>query len=68
MALALVAGLAIIAAGGAYLADQSWWPVMGIAGGGLSLLLFALFFTPWWAAGIAISAGLIYAAAVTTSF
>lgn len=67
LALAVIAGLTMVAGGVAYLADQSWWTVMGIAGGGLSLLLFALFFTPWWAAGIAISAGLVYAAAQATS-
>ena len=66
LALALTAGIAIAATGVGYLGGQAWWPVLGIAGGLASLLLFALFFTPWWAAGIAISAGLLYAAAVAS--
>jgi hypothetical protein len=33
-----------------------------VLGGGLSLVLFGLFFTPWWAAAIAISAALVIAA------
>lgn len=61
--LAIAAGLAIAVTGIAFLAHLSWWPVAGIVGGGLSLLLFVLFFTPWWLAGIAISAGLVVAAA-----
>jgi hypothetical protein len=63
LALALIAGLTIVLSGIAYLGGQSWWSIAGIAGGGLSLVLFALYFTPWWSAGIAISAALIYAAA-----
>lgn len=63
--LAIVAGLAMVAAGVGFLTEQAWWSVAGLAGGALSLVLFGLFFTPWWAAGIAISAVLL-AAAVRT--
>lgn len=60
--LAVVAGLCIAVAGVGFLTDQAWWTTAGVIGGGLSLVLFGLFFTPWWAAGIAISAVLVVAA------
>jgi hypothetical protein len=51
-----------VIAGAGWLADASWWPPAMIGASVLSLLLMALFFSPWWLAGIAISAGLaIYA-------
>ena len=69
--LSVVLGLAIGAAlaitGFGFLTHQTWWPVVGVAAAASSLLLFALFFTPWWLAGIAISAALVVAA-VRTGF
>lgn len=62
LVLAITAGAAIAAAGVGFLTQQAWWSLAGLTGGALSLALFALFFTPWWAAAIAISAGLIMAA------
>lgn len=35
---------------------------MGVTGGAVSLVLFGLFFTPWWLAGIAISVALVIGA------
>jgi len=62
LVLAITAGLLIAAAGLGLLSDQSWWSLVGLAGGVLSLALFGLFFTPWWLAGITISAGVVIAA------
>jgi len=62
LVLAVVAGIIMTAAGVGFLAHQAWWPIAGVVGGVLSLVLFGLFFTPWWAAGIAISAVLVVAA------
>ena len=59
--LAIWAGVAISVAGIAFLTHQEWWPLAGILGGGLSFILFIVFFSPWWFAAIAISAGLIAA-------
>lgn len=61
--LAAVAGVVMAAAGVGFLTHQAWWAVTGITGGALSLVLFGLFFTPWWAAAIVISASLVIAAA-----
>lgn len=61
--LAVVAGVVMAVAGVGFLTHQTWWTVAGMAGGVLSLVLFGLFFTPWWAAAIAISAALVVAAA-----
>ena len=60
--LAVVAGVVMAAAGVGFLTDQAWWSTAGVIGGGLSLVLFGLFFTSWWAAAIAISAELVVAA------
>jgi hypothetical protein len=62
LALALVAGAVMAAAGVGFLTHQAWWSIAGVIGGALSLVLFGLFFTPWWAAGIAISVVLVVAA------
>lgn len=62
LALAITAGLLVAVAGIAFLAQADWWPFAAVISGGVSLLLFGLFFTPWWVAGIAISGGLIIAA------
>ena len=55
-------GIALIAAGFGFLTSQSWWPPMAIGAGAASLLLFSLFFSPWWFAGIAISATFVIGA------
>src|SRR5918996_3506665 len=60
--LAIAAGVMIAVTGVAFLAHQQWWTYAGVLGGALSLLLFALFFTPWWLAGIAISGSLVVGA------
>lgn len=62
LALAVTAGVAIAAAGIGFLGHQQWWTVAGVVGGGLSLLLFALFFTRGGWPGIAISAALVVGA------
>ena len=62
LVLAVVAGLFIAVAGVGFLTDQAWWSIAAVIGGGLSLALFGLFFTPWWAAAIAISMALVVAA------
>lgn len=65
LVLAVVAGIVMAAAGFGFLTHQAWWTVTGIVGGVLSLVLFGLFFTPWWAAAIVISGALVVAAART---
>ena len=61
LVLGVAVGLTLAIAGFGFLTHQSWWPVSAIGAGGASLLLFAVFFTPWWTVGIAISTGLIIA-------
>lgn len=63
----VVAGIALVVAGVGFLTEQTWWPVAAVAAGTASLLLFALFFTPWWSAGVAISAALVMGALRATS-
>jgi hypothetical protein len=55
-------GIALAVAGVGFLTHQSWWPPVAAGAGITSLLLFAVFFTPWWLAGIAISAALVIGA------
>lgn len=62
VALGLVVGIALVAAGFGFLTHQAWWPPVAIGAAASSLLLFAMFFTPWWLAGIAISAAFIVGA------
>lgn len=62
LVLAIPAGLLIIASGVGLLSHQDWWSLVGVVGGALSLILFGVFFTPWWLAAIAISAALVIAA------
>ena len=62
VSLALSAGALVGLAGIGLLADQGWWAAAGLSGGTLSLVLFGLFFTPWWLAAIAISSALVVAA------
>jgi hypothetical protein len=58
---ALVAAAGFVLAGVGVIADQAWWAVTGIGAGAVALLLMTLFFNPWLLAGIAISAGILYA-------
>jgi len=61
VAVALVAAVGFLLAGVGVIADQAWWAVTGIGAGAVALLLMTLFFNPWLLAGIAISAGTLYA-------
>jgi hypothetical protein len=63
----LVIGVALAIAGLGFLTHQAWWPVAGMAAAGSSLALFALFFTPWWLIGIAISSALVLGAGANWS-
>jgi hypothetical protein len=58
---ALVAAAGFVLAGVGVIADQAWWAFAGVSAGVVALLLMALFFNPWLLAGIAISAGILYA-------
>lgn len=58
----LIIGAGLAIAGLAFLTHQAWWPPAAIVAGVGSLVLFAVFFTPWWLAGIAISAALVIGA------
>jgi hypothetical protein len=58
---ALVAAIGFVLAGVGVIADQAWWAFTGIGAGAVALLLMVLFFNPWLLAGIAISAGILYA-------
>jgi hypothetical protein len=58
---ALVAAAGFVLAGVGVIADQAWWAVIGVGAGAAALLLMTVFFNPWLLAGIAISAGILYA-------
>jgi hypothetical protein len=59
--LALVAAAGFVLAGIGFIGQQAWWAFTGIGAGVVALLLMALYFNPWLLAGIAISAGILYA-------
>ena len=59
--IALVAGAGFVLAGIGVITQQAWWAVTGIGAGAMALLVMTLFFNPWLLAGIAISAGILYA-------
>jgi predicted exporter len=59
--IALVAAAGFMLAGIGFITQQAWWAVTGIGAGAVALLLMTLFFNPWLLAGIAISAGILYA-------
>jgi hypothetical protein len=59
--IALVAAVGFVVAGIGLIAQQAWWAFTGIGAGTAALLLMALYFNPWLLAGIAISAGILYA-------
>jgi hypothetical protein len=61
IALAMAAALLLVIAGAAFLTHQAWWPTAGVIAGAVSLLLFTLFFSPWWVIAFAISGGLVIA-------
>ena len=58
----IAVGLALAVAGFGFLTHQDWWTTAAIGAGVASLALFAVFFTPWWTAGIAISAAFVIGA------
>jgi hypothetical protein len=59
--IALVAAAGFVLAGIGFITHQAWWAVTGIGAGAVALLLVTLFFNPWLLAGMAISAGILYA-------
>jgi hypothetical protein len=59
--LALVAAAGFVLAGIGVIGQHAWWAFTGIGAGTAALLLMALYFNPWLLAGIAISAGILYA-------
>jgi hypothetical protein len=59
--IALVAAVGFVVAGIGFIGQQAWWAFTGIGAGVVALLLMALYFNPWLLAGIAISAGILYA-------
>jgi hypothetical protein len=59
--LALVAAAGFVLAGIGFITQQAWWAFTGISAGAVALLLMTLYFNPWLLAGIAISAGILYA-------
>jgi predicted exporter len=59
--IALVAAAGFVLAGVGFIGQQAWWAVTGIGAGAVALLLMTLYFNPWLLAGIAISAGILYA-------
>ena len=63
--LAVTSGLTAIAAGLGLLAQATWWVPSAILAWGVSLLLFGIFFSRGWLAGIAISTSLLAAAIQT---
>jgi hypothetical protein len=59
--IALVAAAGFVLAGVGFIGEQAWWASTGIGAGAVALLLMGLFFNPWLLAGIAISAGILFA-------
>jgi predicted exporter len=59
--IALVAAAGFVVAGVGVITQQAWWAMTGVGAGAVALLLMTLFFNPWLLAGIAISAGVLYA-------
>ena len=61
IAISLVAAIGFVLAGIGFLGHQGWWAVSGIGAGAVALILMVVYFNPWLLAGIAISAGILYA-------
>jgi thiosulfate dehydrogenase (quinone) large subunit len=59
--IALVAAAGFVLAGVGLITQQAWWAFTGIGAGAVALVLMTLYFNPWLLAGIAISAGVLYA-------
>ena len=59
--IALAAAAGFVLAGIGFITQQAWWALTGVGASAVALLLMALFFNPWLLAGIAISAGILYA-------
>jgi hypothetical protein len=59
--IALVAAAGFVLAGIGLITHQAWWAITGIGAGAVALLLMTLYFNLWLLAGIAISAGILYA-------
>ena len=59
--LGIAVGLGLVVAGFGLVTDQPWWPGAGIGAAAASLVLFAVFFSRWWIAGIGISVALLVA-------
>jgi predicted exporter len=59
--IALLTAAGFVLAGIGFITQQAWWAFTGIGAGAVALLLMALYFSPWLLAGIAISAGILYA-------
>jgi hypothetical protein len=59
--IALLAAAGFVLASVGFISQQAWWAFTGIGAGAVALLLMSLFFNPWLLAGIAISAGVLYA-------
>jgi hypothetical protein len=56
---AVVAGVALISAGIAFVTDVDWWWVAAVAGASLSAAVMLLTFTPWWLLALAIDAAIV---------
>jgi hypothetical protein len=61
IALAVVAAVTFVVAGGGFLAHQDWWAISGIAAGAVAIVLMGLYFNPWLSAGVLISGAVLYA-------
>lgn len=60
--LAVLVAVAYVVAGSGWLSHSAWWPATMVGASAVSLLLMALFWTPWWLVGVALSGGLaVYA-------
>jgi len=65
-ALAVTAALMLTGAGVAYVTQQDWWRWLAIGGGGISLVLIALYWNVWLSVGALLDAAVI-AGAVAAS-
>ena len=62
LAFGIATAVAFMVAAGAVLMDAGWWPWAVIVASVLSVVLMALFFSPWWGIGFAIDAVLLVVA------